>query len=224
MNFSTANEDAKGVEDDVRHNTSTEDNTGKDIGYRSLRDENSEKTTCRTGCDGRNSVHETDDDEGNDDLINVRLPSGVILLESNNDREILRRNGSRSTAADPEKPAENLKVDERAILNCWNLTLASHDGPGFDVPDRTAATATLPSLPSKRAIQIENEYRWQPNHMEDPSSASEDSETDFLKNWQPKPLALPPWAVDPIEMGFILDRANNDIADIENGEKRIKRL
>mmetsp|Transcript_22418 Transcript_22418/g.53317 ORF Transcript_22418/g.53317 Transcript_22418/m.53317 type:complete len:231 (+) Transcript_22418:124-816(+) len=229
MNFSTAKKDAKGAEDDAtedatENNTDTNNTSSINICANSLGGENSKKTTCHPGSSMRNSINETDvDDDKTEDLINVRLSSDIILLDHKDDGEILCRSGSQSSAAALEKPAKDRKVDERAILDCWNLTVASHDGPSIDVPGRTATIAALPSLQSKPPIDTENEYRWQPKNIGDLSSACEDSEDDFLTTWQPKPLALPPWAIDPIEMGFLLERANNNIEGIERSEKRIKR-
>mmetsp|Transcript_18060 Transcript_18060/g.41304 ORF Transcript_18060/g.41304 Transcript_18060/m.41304 type:complete len:153 (-) Transcript_18060:458-916(-) len=151
-------------------------------------------------------------------MMDIRVPSGMILLEGDeNDGNILTK-CMRPTATAPQKPTENLKVDDRAIMDCWDLNVASHDAAAV-VSDATSAIgiATVPS-PSKQ-----NDYRW---HATDttgfPAAAAEAKDTDLLQHWQPKPMALPAWAVDPFEMGFIIDRVKRSNEEREMNHKRSK--
>jgi hypothetical protein len=123
-----------------------------------------------------------DDDEGND-LMDIRLPSGMMILEDSQQP---------TTIVPPQKPAENHKVDDQAILDCWNLTVDSHESVPRSI---TVANA---------ADFIENKYVWQAKDFVTPSSTGERCNSDILVNWQPRELPLPPWAVDPFEMKFII--------------------
>lgn len=117
------------------------------------------------------SVPQPDDNDVDDDLMDVRVPSGMILVEDGDGSNILHE-VNRST---PQKPDESLNIDDRAILDCWDLSVASHDAVNTPLAD--------------------NKYHWQAKDL----ATDERSNPDVLRNWQPKALPLPPWAVDPFE-------------------------
>ena len=113
------------------------------------------------------------DDDDEDDLMDVRLPSGMIFVEDD---------GESSETPKPtkplQKPEESASIDDGAIVDCWNLTVASHERV------------------DPASGEARNEFQW---HAKDISPPPKDntSSSDILKTWQPKSLPLPPWAVDP---------------------------
>ena len=70
-----------------------------------------------------------------------------------------------------EKPSEGLQWDDLAIDDCFRLAIATHDAAAANASDE-ALQWNLPPL----------------GNMDD---------NDFLSTWQPKPLSLPLWAVQP---------------------------
>ena len=137
--------------DERRHN-STEDvvvdnnrASSNNAEMASIREETSEKKISENSiCKKEKSVldpnpNNDDQDENNDDLMYIRVPSGMILLEDGDESK-------RPTTIVPQKPAENLEVDNRAIVDCWNLTVASHDAATTIAPGM--ATGVSPSQPS----------------------------------------------------------------------------
>lgn len=215
--------------DDGRRHSSTEDVVNNNVSSKNLetvpiREDTVQIKINDISCKMENSVPDTNiDDEDDDyDLMDIRVPSGMILLEGADDSEILAEN-MRPTAIVSKLPAENLEVDDRAILNCWDITVTSHDAATTVIPGVAAATAVLPSLPSQPSTLTKNDYRWQAKDLVAPSSTAESSSADILKNWQPKSLDLPPWAVDPFEMSFIIDRTKITKDDTEQHQKRMKR-
>jgi len=219
--------------DERRHN-STEDvvvvdnNRASSINAEtvSIREETSEKKMSEgISCTKENSVldpnpNNVDQDEDNDeDLMGIRVPSGMILLEDGNESK-------RPTTIVPQKPAESLEVDNRAIVDCWNITVASHDAATATIaPGSMTMAATTGVSPQQLPSTLNNEngFCWHAKDLATPSSTAEESSSDVLKNWQPKALALPPWAVDPFLMGFIIDRTKTNTEDTKHHQKRIKR-
>ncbi len=122
------------------------------------------------------------DDDDEDDLMDVRLPSGMIFMEDGGgSSEILP-----ATKHKPlQKPEESAMIDDRAILECWNLTVASHER----VP-------TVDPASGEALLSPKNEFKW---HAKDKGPPPDDkpSSSDILRAWQPKSLPLPLWAVDP---------------------------
>ena len=145
-----------------------------------------------------------------DDLMDIRIPSGMIIVEDDQDGEIRRGSKRQTLSVVPQKPDDSLTVDDRAILDCWNLTVASHDAVGVTTiaPDATDETKVSTSLSPQPSTLADNDYRWQAKDLEG-------SDSDVLKNWEPKSLHLPPWAVDPFDPAFIIDGAK-----IDNDETR----
>lgn len=131
--------------------------------------------------------HEDVEDDDADDLMDIRIPSSMIVVQDIESSEIDRK---RPTAIAPQKPDEDMKIDDRAILDCWDLTVASHDAAITVAPDAKADLA---------ATFGDNDYRWQAKDLVTPASTDESRNPDILKNWQPKALSLPPWAVDPFQ-------------------------
>ena len=141
------------------------------------------------------SAAEPNGNRDDDDLMDVRVPSGVLFVEDGDESNILQ-DSKRPTPVVPQKPDENMEIDDRAILDCWNLTVASHDAVPTAVSDATVGVAALPPQPSTSAV---NEYYWRAKDMASPPSVDDRSNPDVVRNWQPKALTLPPWAVDPFE-------------------------
>ena len=165
-----------------------------------------------------------DDDDDDDEMMDIRVPSGMTFLEGGGEDNSLIETIRPATII-PQKPTENLKVDDQAILNCWNLTVASHEAAA----DTDATTTTAASLsssspsPSPSLNLLENEYRWEASDKA-ASSAAASSTINLLKNWQPKSLALPTWAVDPFEMSFVIGQTKtNKESARQQQHKRIKR-
>ena len=134
-----------------------------------------------------NNDDEDVEDDDVDDLMDIQIPSSMIVVQDGESSEIDRK---RPTAIAPQKPDEDIKIDDRAILDCWDLTVASHD----------AATTVAPDAKADVAVTFgDNDYRWQAKDLMTPTSTDETTNPDILKNWQPKALSLPPWAVDPFQ-------------------------
>jgi hypothetical protein len=218
---------------DERRQNSTEDvvvdnNRASSINAEtvSIREETSEKKKSEgISCTKENSILDPipnnvdQDGDNDDDLMDIRVPSGMILLEDSDDSK-------RPTTTIPQKPAEHLKVDNRAIVDCWKITVTSHDvATTIIAPDSVTMATTTGVSPSQlpSTLNYENGFCWHAKDLVTPSSTAEESNSDVLKNWQPKALALPTWAVDPFEMGFIIDRTKTNTEDTKHHQKRIKR-
>jgi len=200
------------ADDGKRHNSteSIKSNTFSKIAERKpIQEDAVEKEMGDTSCKMKNSVSDAKNEDEDDDLFDIRVPSGMIVLEDVDDGEILA--GSESISIRPatsvqHKPGENEEVDDRAILDCWNLTIASHVAATDIHPNVKVTNEVSPSLPSQSLPFNKNEYIWQAKDSAAPSS-TEGTDVDMLKNWKPKALALPPWAINPFEMSFIVNQA-----------------
>ena len=144
------------------------------------------------------------DDDEDDQMMDIEVPSGMVFLEDSagDDGRINLIQQKHHTKNLPQKPAVNLQVDDRAILDCWNLTVASHEAAMVVTatnPTNTSASfdsspsTTTTSLTSPFVTLLENEYRW---NAKDKASTAPDA-TDVFGSWEPKPLALPIWAIVP---------------------------
>mmetsp|Transcript_16416 Transcript_16416/g.45300 ORF Transcript_16416/g.45300 Transcript_16416/m.45300 type:complete len:215 (+) Transcript_16416:129-773(+) len=170
----------------------------------------SHKTTAR-GDDNDN------DNLDVDEMMDIRVPSGMMLFDDSDGGGGGGGNGvvekSQPTKTMPLKPAENLRVDDRAILDCWNLTVASHEAVAIasdvsntattDLSSASSPTSSSPSPVSLDAL-LNTKYRWNaadeaPATIADVGAGAAGSAFDLLESWKPKPLALPVWAVDPFE-------------------------
>jgi hypothetical protein len=90
----------------------------------------------------REEKKEADNDEHDDDdeMMNIRVPSGMIIHEDEED--------DLHHVIIPQKPLDNLlKVDDEAILDCWNLSIASHEAASI--------------------ILLEKDYRWKESIIDD---------------------------------------------------------
>ena len=113
------------------------------------------------------------DDDDEDDLMDVRLPSGMIFVEDGGEsREVPK------PKTPLQKPEKSASIDDGAILDCWSLTVASHERGG------------------PASGEARNEFQWRAKDISPPPK-DKSSSTDILRTWQPKSLSLPPWAVDP---------------------------
>jgi len=154
----------------------------------SVNNETSVKGTENCSLEKQSSDPETNGQGGIDDFIDIQIPSGMIIENVADSETILKSKPPTTTV--PQKPAENLEIDDRAILDCWDLTVASHDVKTTDI--------------SKQFTFKKGEYYWQARDLVAPPS-TETEIFDVQKNWQPKALALPVWAVDPFEMSYLVD-------------------
>eukprot|EP00531_Pseudo-nitzschia_arenysensis_P011648 CAMPEP_0116151404 /NCGR_PEP_ID=MMETSP0329-20121206/20077_1 /TAXON_ID=697910 /ORGANISM="Pseudo-nitzschia arenysensis, Strain B593" /LENGTH=204 /DNA_ID=CAMNT_0003648011 /DNA_START=83 /DNA_END=697 /DNA_ORIENTATION=- len=136
------------------------------------------------------SAPNNDDDDDVDDLMDIQIPSSMITVDDGESSEILLER-KRPTGTAPQKPDKDIQVDDGAILDCWNLTVASHDANPTFSPD-TAGDMPVPPSTSK-----DNGYQWQAKDLVTPNAIHKSENSDILGNWQPQPLSLPPWAVDP---------------------------
>lgn len=116
-----------------------------------------------------NDEHDDDDDE----MMNIRVPSGMIIHEDEED--------DLHHVIIPQKPLDNLlKVDDEAILDCWNLSIASHEAASM--------------------ILLEKDYRWKESIIDDPINDNDNKQQNSKLVIDAKLLTLPSWAVDPFEM------------------------
>ena len=117
-----------------------------------------------------NDKHDDDDD---DEMMNIRVPSGMIIHEDEED--------DLHHVIIPQKPLDNLlKVDDEAILDCWNLSIASHEAASI--------------------ILLEKDYRWKESIIDDPINDNDNKQQNSKLVIDAKLLTLPSWAVDPFEM------------------------
>ena len=117
-----------------------------------------------------NDEHDDDDD---DEMMNIRVPSGMIIHEDEED--------DLHHVIIPQKPLDNLlKVDDEAILDCWNLSIASHEAASM--------------------ILLEKDYRWKESIIDDPINDNDNKQQNSKLVIDAKLLTLPSWAVDPFEM------------------------
>ena len=117
-----------------------------------------------------NDKHDDDDD---DEMMNIRVPSGMIVHEDEED--------DLHHVIIPQKPLDNLlKVDDEAILDCWNLSIASHEAASI--------------------ILLEKDYRWKESIIDDPINDNDNKQQNSKLVIDAKLLTLPSWAVDPFEM------------------------
>jgi hypothetical protein len=117
---------------------------------------------------------DSDNDEHDDDdeMMNILVPSGMIIHEDEED--------DLHHVIIPQKPLDNLlKVDDEAILDCWNLSIASHEAASM--------------------ILLEKEYRWKESIIDDPND-NDDKQQNSKLVIDAKLLTLPSWAVDPFDM------------------------
>jgi len=85
---------------------------------------------------------------------------------------------NKRTKTVPTKTADNLNVDDRAILDCWNLSVASHE-VDFAATGTTATSSS--SVPS--SLLLEKEYRWEetvPNFGDVDGFEEEDESENIL--------------------------------------------
>ena len=116
---------------------------------------------------------EHDDDDDDDEMMNIRVPSGMIIHEDEED--------DLHHVIIPQKPLDNLlKVDDEAILDCWNLSIASHEAASM--------------------ILLEKDYRWKESIIDDPINDNDNKQQNSKLVIDAKLLTLPSWAVDPFEM------------------------
>lgn len=127
-------------------------------------------------------------EEGDDDLMDMCVPSGMVILNDAADSGGYNR--------PPQKPAENKFVDDRAILDCWNILVASHE-------------ASIPFSDATADVSSSSTYCWRAKDKEVfPDDAK--SPSDLLQGWRPKPLNLPVWAIDPSEMNFVMGQSSSN--------------
>lgn len=94
-----------------------------------------------------------------------------------------------------EQPPEGLQWKDDAILECFQLAVATHD--------QTTITSTISSNREKEAEQDSDSvllsFEWSAptTDSKNTQSPSKSSEMEFLSMWKPKHLPLPIWAVDP---------------------------
>ena len=120
--------------------------------------------------EANNDKHDDDDD---DEMMNIRVPSGMIIHEDEED--------DLHHVIIPQKPLDNLlKVDDEAILDCWNLSIASHEAASM--------------------ILLEKDYRWKESIIDDPINDNDNKQQNSKLVIDAKLLTLPSWAVDPFEM------------------------
>eukprot|EP00536_Pseudo-nitzschia_multiseries_P010231 jgi/Psemu1/25368/gm1.25368_g len=113
---------------------------------------------------------ETAADE-DDNMMDIRVPLGMFLLEDNNNdndggnaNENILIQTSQPTKMAPQKLAKNLVADNQAIVDCWNLTVASHEAivAGLSVSDATTEAKrrkntdkqVQPQSPACQAVMI----------------------------------------------------------------------
>lgn len=184
--------------DDGMPSNSTGNGTSLDnSGVTRIPGEATEKTIANDSFEKKKSdsalnVDDDDDDDDVDDLMDVQIPSSMITVDDGESSEILIEH-RRPTHIAPQKPDNDMQVDDRAILDCWKLTVASHDAAAIFSPDAKADSSVLPSA------STDNGYHWQAKDLMTPTTIHESENSDVLGNWQPKPLSLPPWAVDPFQ-------------------------
>jgi hypothetical protein len=119
-----------------------------------------------------NDEHNGDDDDDDDEMMNILVPSGMIIHEDEED--------DLHQVIISQKLLDNLlKVDDEAILDCWNLSIASHEAASI--------------------ILLEKEYRWKESIIDDPND-NDDKQQNSKLVIDAKLLTLPSWAVDTFGM------------------------
>ena len=203
MPISPAAKNITAADSSTLYHSSAEDrnaNDSKKSECLSVDNETSVKGTKNCSLEKQSSDPETNGQGGIDDFIDIQIPSGMIIENVADSETILKSKPPTTTV--PQKPAENLEIDDRAILDCWDLTVASHDVKTTDISNVSADSSSPP--PPLRFTFKKGEYYWQAKDLVAPSCTKTEN-FDVLKNWQPKALALPVWAVDPFEMSYLVD-------------------
>jgi hypothetical protein len=123
---------------------------------------------------GNDSDIDYDDDDDDDDS---SLLVDVPLIE----------HPGQASPKKLEEPPEGLQWNDDAILECFQLAVATHDQTTTILPQATHADSndnyTLKILPFEWSAPTNNN--------------SKSSDMEFLSTWKPKSLPLPIWAVDP---------------------------
>jgi len=130
-----------------------------------------------------------------DEMMDILVPSGMIILEDNDLRNIT------ADSLRPQKSPDNLKIDDGAILDCLNLAIGSHEAVLVVVPTSNTTPLSTPSSMSPSMILLENEYRWKESIV----YPNDDDKRNSTFVIEAKSLPLPSWAVDPLEMRFVID-------------------
>lgn len=90
-----------------------------------------------------------------------------------------------------EEPPEGLQWNDGAILECFQLAVATHDQTTTLPPQ--AATPPADDSNDKSTLTMLS-FEWSAPTQ---NSKSNSSDIEFLSTWKPKSLPLPIWAVDP---------------------------
>mmetsp|Transcript_40810 Transcript_40810/g.41415 ORF Transcript_40810/g.41415 Transcript_40810/m.41415 type:complete len:190 (-) Transcript_40810:17-586(-) len=140
-----------------------------------------------------------------DEMMDILVPSGMIILEDNDLPNIT------DGRFRPQRPPDNLKIDDGAILDCLNLAIGSHEAVLVVVPTSNTTPLSSPPSMSPSMILLENEYRWNESIV-DPNDDDKRNSTFVI---EAKSLPLPSWAVDPLEMSFVIDNPKSKPIIIE---------
>jgi hypothetical protein len=138
---------------------------------------------------------DTGDDDENDDVFFV-VSRGSVL----------------ETQKTPEKPPDDLLWSDDAIIDAWSTTLNAYI-PNKGIQSETAsATREGEGKEEEQQNQIMQHLWKAPELHRIGNKSNRNSETDtakdavlqVLKDWKPKSLPIPSWAVDPSEIGNAL--------------------
>ena len=131
-----------------------------------------------------NNNNNKDDDDDDDDLgmmMDVFVPS-VDIIDSQEGGVNTNNNTSNN------KPL-TFSVDDRAIMDCWDLSVRSHEQE------------------KETAIADTNSNNNNNNNNDDGGGGGEEGINGITSIDMTKSLALPSWAVDPFEMSIVINQS-----------------
>jgi hypothetical protein len=147
-----------------------------------------------------------DDDDDDDDILNVPFLVAGVLDESG------RGGGGKKQKTIPTKPPDGLEWDDNAIIDCWNVTVASHHNHS---PTKNLADAKMTTTTDEADTNLSAQYIWKEPIFgrKDELSAESSSHTtsavvtegaaaavaNLLESWKPKSLTIPMTAADEEE-------------------------
>jgi hypothetical protein len=152
--------------------------------------------------------HDTDDDDDDDDdILNVPFLVAGVLDESGRGG-----GGGKKQKTIPTKPPDGLEWDDNAIIDCWNITIASHHNHS---PTKNLADAKMTTTTDDDAANLSLQYIWKGPIFGRKGELSAESSShttsavvregaaaavaNLLENWKPKSLTIPMTAADEEE-------------------------
>ncbi|KAL3923716.1 MAG: hypothetical protein SGILL_001494 [Bacillariaceae sp.] len=126
----------------------------------------------------------------------------------------------------PTKPSDDLVWDDNAITDCWSMTLAAYTPNGSLNADtvKTSEGKTEEEITEAKESKssIYEQYKWKAPKLQTISNGNKQTKsggdnkntaetiTSILKDWKPKSLPIPSWAVDPVEATAVLQKEAGD--------------